>query len=106
SLAYGNGLFAAVGIAGGSNRLMTSTDGENWTPKGLKVGDWTALTYGDGLFVGALMGGDERGAISADADNWTRIDIGGPLSITDITYGDGRFVAVGSGVAARGLCAG
>ena len=64
SIAYGHGIFVAVGYDGG----MYSTDGITWTCFPL-TGEWANVTYNNGLFVAV----NEEGHIahSSDGVNWS-----------------------------------
>lgn len=90
-VAFGNGVFVAVGRA-----ILTSTDGVSWT-------DWHAgdgsvfyrVTFGNGVFVAVGWGG----IISTSTDGvvW-RVRRGTQdVGLYGIAHGRGRFVAVGGG---------
>lgn len=58
AVAYGNGLFVAVGITGTGNRVMTSPDGVTWTNRSSAADNqWQGVTYGNGLFVAVAATG-------------------------------------------------
>ena len=62
SIAYGNGVFVAVADsgmgAGGFARVMSSTDGINWTGRSAPiVSTWTGVCFGKGLFVAVANSG-------------------------------------------------
>lgn len=94
-LAYGDGLFVAVGETDPVRQtvVLTSTDGKDWT---LQVLDgqpslkW--ISYGNGLFFAS---GPDALAISDDGANWEigPNPAGQPLAVI---YGAGRFMAVTS----------
>jgi uncharacterized repeat protein (TIGR02543 family) len=95
-VAYGNGLFVAVGTSWVNPPLATSPDGKTWTAVGA---DLTArlrsVVFGDGVFVAV----GQQGAIlaSTDGTNWT-VRVPPTDGLTDllrVTYGAGRFVAGG-----------
>ena len=102
SVAYGNGVWVAVG----RNSAMTSTDGVTWTALsgdwGGDNGYWTSITYGGGRWV--AVSDRYRARTSTDLVNWT---ITAPSSSrqqswSEVTYGladadgnNGLFVAVG-----------
>jgi hypothetical protein len=102
SVAYGNGVWVAVG----KSSAMTSTDGVTWTAlSGDWTGDngyWTSITYGGGRWV--AVSDNYRARTSTDLVNWT---ITAPSRSrqqpwSDVTYGladadgnNGLFVAVG-----------
>lgn len=91
-VAYNNGLFVTVGLAG---NVMTSPDGVNWTEQtGIPVESWYGITYGSGLFVAVASSTLNGVMTSPDGINWTSRII--PISATwyGITYGNGLFVAV------------
>lgn len=55
---------------------------------------WTAMTYGNGIFV-AVAGGSNTVAYSTDGISWTQnTTLPKSITWTSITYGDGKFVAV------------
>ncbi len=89
-VAYGNGLFVAVGYYGS----VISSNGINWSV-GQIIAPYYMLsvTYGNGRFVAV----GNRGIIrsSTDGKNWDTISLPTPLSLNRITYAQNRFVAVG-----------
>jgi hypothetical protein len=92
SVAYGNGLFAAVSQDGTNNQIMTSPDSVNWTVRttpGSTV--WQAITYGNGLFVAVA---DSATMTSPDGITWTSRTPAANVSWDSVTYGNGKFVAV------------
>ncbi len=108
SICYGNGLYVAVGSSGTGNRVMTSTNGINWTI-GTSAADnnWSSVTYGvvtstnTGLFVAVANSGTNRIMTSPDGITWTSrtYNIGYGVSnynFTSVCYGNGLFVAVSS----------
>jgi hypothetical protein len=112
SIAYGNGVFVAVGNTNGStrNHILTSSDGISWTRISLQqqnCNDWQSVTYGKGLFV--AVGGGNCSANSSlimtslDGINWTfNNSFTNSISyrstgLTGVTYGNGLFVAVSDG---------
>jgi hypothetical protein len=92
-LAYGNGIFVAVGQAG---LLTTSTDGITWTSRTSGFGDSNinGVIYADSLF---LAGGDAgKIATSTDGITWTSRTSGfGGNGIRSLTYGGGLWVIAG-----------
>ena len=83
-IAYGNGIYLAVGASGG----VRSTDGVTWTSTPGAAGDTVA--FGGGKFVKA--GPDA--SVSTDGVTWTPGVIGS-VTLENVTYGFGTFVAVG-----------
>jgi hypothetical protein len=51
SVAYGNGLFAAVS-SGGTHQVMISSDGVTWTAESApNTNGWYSIAYGNGYFT-------------------------------------------------------
>ena len=98
SLAYGNGLFVAVGLDGD---IWTSADGVAWTPRNTGFdADLFGVIFADDLFV-AVGGTDEglaRILISRDGVNWSSRVRGPAPTLLSITHETERrrFVAVGN----------
>jgi len=99
-LAFGNGLFVNVANSGGSGIIFTSPDGFVWTSRTAASNDtWSAITYGNGLFVAVAIAYGAGGGImtSPDGITWTlRVGVG-PGGFTGVTYGNAIFVAVKTG---------
>lgn len=90
-VAYGNGIFVAVGEYG---TILTSKNGATWTVRTSGIEETLhSVTYGGGTFV--VVG--ERGTVltSRDGINWAKRTSGISWDLNDVTYGDGIFVAVG-----------
>ena len=102
SVAYGNGIFVAVGAAAGYGfaGVMTSPDGITWTSRvaAISGATWGGVTFGNGIFVavssccgsgnGVMTSSDgitwtSRNSVASQSDNWN-----------DVTFGNGLFVAV------------
>lgn len=92
-VAYGNGVFVAVGDAG---TVLTSVDKTNWISRfsGTSNGLY-ALTYGNGVFVAVAPG--KVIFTSQDGDAWSRRDLEQNFNLVSVTYGNDLFVAVQSG---------
>lgn len=89
SVAYGNGVFVAVG----ANLLMTSEDGLTWTSRTPPNSNtWYWVIYDGGQFVAVANNGSDRVMTSPDGINWTThsADAGTWLSVA---YGNGLYVA-------------
>jgi hypothetical protein len=99
-IVFGNGLFVNVSNSGGSGRVFTSTDGFIWTSRTAASNDtWSAITYGNGLFVAVASSYTVGGGImtSPDGITWTlRVGVGGG-GFTGVTYGAGTYVATKTG---------
>ena len=93
AITYGHGLFVAVSSSG--NDVITSPDGVNWTLRTSPVGQWVAVTYGNGTFDAS--GSNSFNMTSPDGVNWTSHPALSTTDWKDITYGNGKFVAVASG---------
>jgi len=99
-IVFGNGLFVNVSNSGGSGRVFTSPDGFIWTSRTAASNDtWSAITYGNGLFVAVASSYTAGGGImtSPDGITWTlRVGVGGG-GFTGVTYGAGTYVATKTG---------
>jgi hypothetical protein len=96
SVAYGNGLFVAVGQLG---NVWSSPDGINWTQQ--ISGTTTTLTsvcFGDGKFV-ACRTSNQIFQSTNNGINWTITTLSSTFnkSWTSIAYGSGYYVAVAAG---------
>lgn len=98
-VAYGNGVFAAVGFhdVNGPNITAVSSDGINWTtnslPRAADGARYVSLTFGGGWFVGYGPAG--RILVSRDGVNWTAVRTGFNSSWSSVAYDRGRFIGVG-----------
>ena len=101
ALAYGGGIYVAVGGTSGTASAASSTDGITWTDRSsaitaLSGGSYGAITYGNGVFIATNNGGITT-SYSTNGVTWTA---GGNLPNvgsnywTNVAYGNGRFVAV------------
>lgn len=90
-LAYGNGMYVAVGLNGSSAAVgATSPDGVTWTA--LVISAIQAIIFANGMFVAV---GTNTVQTSTNGTTWTTRTI--PVGTwTSITYGGGLFVAGGS----------
>ena len=90
AVAFGNGMFTAVGDNG---VILISSDGVNWTPGISETDDLYDVTFGAGVFV---VGGGDKILTSPDGVYWTTITLADTsFFVSRITYGNGIFVAVG-----------
>ena len=95
TIAYGAGLFVAVGYSGG---IVSSPDGVTWTNR--TVSTWASytlqgITFAAGLFV--AVGNFGLLLTSPDGINWTARTSGIGGDINGVAYGAGVFVYVGAG---------
>ncbi|MBN8246347.1 MAG: hypothetical protein J0L84_02765 [Verrucomicrobia bacterium] len=92
AVAFGDGLFVAVGDSG---TVLTSPDGEDWTPRTLPAPADAALqsvVHGGGLW---LASGRTAGVLtSPDGIRWAWVP-GSPTNLTALAHGNGVFVGVG-----------
>jgi hypothetical protein len=96
SVAYGGGVFVAVGNGGAV--AATSPDGITWTQRALPVSaTWTSVAYGGGTFA-AVAFGSTIAATSPDGITWTqRVLPGIATNWQSVTYGGSTFAAVSQG---------
>jgi hypothetical protein len=98
SVTYGNGKFVAVASTG-TNRVMTSTDGLNWTLRNASIDlQWVSVTYGNGLFVAvsvnSVIGSDVRVMTSNDGITWISSSAAANNKWQVVHYANGLFVAI------------
>jgi len=91
SIAYGNGLYVAVGNSG---VIWTSTDTINWTPH---TSHTTNILYGIAYGNNTFTAAGQSGIIltSPDGTSWTARTSNTGQDLRAITYNDNRFIAVG-----------
>jgi hypothetical protein len=102
-VAYGRGLFVAVGDAFDASssliesNILTSNNGINWVPR--RVGSGTGQHYFlDRVACGAtnvVATGQTFALTSANGTDWTSPSISLPGYVADLTYARGLYVAVG-----------
>ena len=90
-VAFGNGLFAAVGEDG---LIQTSVDGKVWDSRQVVAGQTlNAVAYGGGQFI--AIGDNGFIARSSDGKTWNSGFTGLAKNFKGISYGNGQFMAVG-----------
>lgn len=92
SVAYGNGLFVAIGMRG---TVLTSADGILWRTEQPLTPSLTGVAFGKGLF--AAVGSDaDSGVImtSTNGVNWVQRSSGHANDFADVVFEDDRFIAV------------
>ncbi len=104
AVAYGNGVFAAVGGFGWGDQLMAvSPDGVTWkvTPK-TKAPNYRSVFFGNGKFLAisgdAAQVGDAKPVVATSTDGaaWTDAkSISGRWLLRRMAFGNGLFVGVG-----------
>ena len=99
-IAYGNGIFVAVGNSG---LITTSTDGVTWTARtaGVAASNLYYVAYINNLFVavgGGANGGTGGITTSPDGITWTKrtTPTTSSTNLYSVTYGGGYYVAVGN----------
>ncbi len=98
SIAYGNGIFIAVG---GGGIIVSSTDnGVTWTARSSGTTDHLdGIAFGDGTFAALSYGYPQTDQILSSLDDgvtWTIHDGKSTYGLRSICYGNGSFVAVGN----------
>jgi hypothetical protein len=95
-VAYGNGVFVAVGSDG---KALTSTNGISWTQRTIFAGSNFSpirLVFGNGVFVavGIWSSTQQNIAVSTNGITWVDKTFTADL-ISSLAFGNGRFVAIG-----------
>lgn len=101
-VAFGNGLFVAVGYATvlgvPTSFIYTSVDGINWTSRTPSEAMWFQdISYGNGLFVAVARSGTNRIMTSPDGITWTSRTTAISPTFSGVTYGNGIWVAFADG---------
>jgi len=96
-IAYGNGLFVAVGNAssGGAAtaRYLTSPDGVTWTARSLPLSlAWNDVAFGNGRFTAVAPG--LAALTSIDGINWVQVNMPSSADWDTLTYGGGKWLIV------------
>ena len=101
SIAFGNGVFVAVGINSSSNAIFaTSSDGVTWSGGIIRSATGSCgVAFGNGFFVSAFKSGSNFiSHKSTDGMTWELVSASLSLSemgpIAPIQYGNGVFVGV------------
>lgn len=99
AVAFGNGLYVAVGDNGG---IVTSPDGETWTVRNSRVSQTLRAIIHDGTrFIAAGAGG--RIVTSIDGVVWNPGIIDPAMTVVSaIAHGGGVYVAIGTSLAIEG----
>jgi hypothetical protein len=98
-VAFGNGIFVAVGYATVSgvptSFIRTSTNGITWTARTPSEAMWFQdISFGNGLFVAVARAGTNRIMTSPDGITWTSRTTSITPQFTGVAYGNGIWVAV------------
>ena len=91
AVAFGNGVFVAVG---GNGTTLVSSDGANWTNSSPgNYGEWRNVRFLNGQFT--VVGITNQMLQSSNGINWTTTTL--PLgNYWDIAFGNGRYVVAGT----------
>lgn len=93
AVAYGNGMFVAVGNNG---LILSSTDGADWLPCSSGItAELTGVAYGAGMFV--TVGRQGTILNSTDGINWVLQVSGSSANIDSVAYGNNLFIALTTG---------
>jgi hypothetical protein len=102
-VAFGNGVYVAVGHNGTNARVMTSSNGNSWTARTASATTtlFNAVCFGNGLFVAVgEVAGTDAIMTSPDGITWTtRTASESGITWTAVTFGGDKYVAVSSGAA-------
>ncbi|MTD34116.1 hypothetical protein GKE73_16995 [Paludibacterium sp. dN 18-1] len=63
----------------------------------MPTSNWSAVTFGNGLFIALVAGSSLYSYTSTDGLTWTKRNMGASVSWTAVAYGNGVFVAIASG---------
>jgi len=93
-IAFGNGLFVAVGDNG---LIITSPDGINWTQRTSPLNShFTNIIFGNNIFVISVNDSVNNIMTSPDGINWTVRQILPNAFVNAMTFGNGKFIVAGS----------
>lgn len=91
-VAYGNGIYLAVGTSGAT---MTSPDGTTWTNRSANPsGGMRRVSFGNGIFVALSNTSSSQVYTTTDGLSWTARSIGQLSSWMSITFANNEFIAV------------
>lgn len=105
SVAYGNGVWIAVGPSApdpavNTNRVMRSTDGGlTWSTVSVAQGSWTSVAYGNGVWVAVSSETGDANQVIRSTDgglSWTAHSAAEANTWLSVAYGNGVWVAVSS----------
>ena len=103
-IAYGNGVYVAVGSNVADSNAAYSTDGINWIPVNTTVYSIISLCYGNGKFIAWAMGihgnaSNSDGFLGSSVDgkkwNFTKLGYYNDDIKSDIIFAENKFVACG-----------
>ena len=99
SIAYGNGLWVCVSSDATNGKVMTSSNGLNWTQASTpdETQSWRSVTYGNGRFVAVASNFADSSSSTMWSDDGINWNIVPPVVNSlwfSVAYGKGQFVAV------------
>lgn len=90
SVAYGGGVFSAVGLNG--HAMYSQDNGLTWEESTAPAGDWAAAAYGNGCFI-SVCDGQVMKSINGKT-GWSAKDV--PAGYGEaVAFGNGVFIAIG-----------
>src|SRR5204863_4561771 len=94
-IAYGGGLYVAIGAATNGPVILTSRDLTVWsTQTASSTNLLNRIVYGNGLFI--AVGQRGRISTSSDGTNWIERASGATGPLQSVAFGNGIFIAVGT----------
>lgn len=87
-VAFGNGVFVAVGATGS---IYVSSDGQSWTNHGFGTNTLNRIVFGNGTFV--IAGNKGTILTSSDGIKWKQRSTPTTAPLAGIAFGNGTFVA-------------
>jgi len=105
SVAYGAGVFVAVGANAGNTAgtvSATSPDGITWTNRTIPSGIYYGVVFAGGQFL--AFGASGVLATSPDGITWTARTSTTTIQLCSMAYGNGLYVAVGATTSTPGVC--
>lgn len=92
SVAFGTGVFVAVGASG---TIISSTDGLNWAPRtSSTTNQLRKVIFANGYFIAVGDSGTIR--TSTDGTSWASNASGTTNQLLDVGFGNGRWTVVGA----------
>ncbi len=97
SIAYGDGVYVAVGADSADDNTIYSNDkGRTWNVATIPVGlGWTAIAFGNHTFVACAVNGDATNKVMKSSDGaktWNSIAVPANLQLFTCAFGDGVFI--------------
>lgn len=94
---FAEGLYVAVAVGGGGDRVQTSPDGITWTGRtAAEANGWQAIAYDGSQFAACAGSGANRIMTSPDGITWTARAASAAINWKGIAFGNSIWVAVGT----------